>query len=121
MTERRFKAKKKPVNWKPRTRSSARKGLCCGAFSRRTGRECRNAPEWPSKRCRQHGSRAGSKSDYGRQVSSEMRKAEWRAWRASVGLPKSFRYSDSRGKGGRITSAQWLAEHGPCRPEGERP
>jgi len=60
----------------------------------------------------------GPTTPSGRKVISEMRKAEWRAWRASVGLPASFRYSDSRGKGGRITAAQWLAEHGPV--EGQR-
>jgi hypothetical protein len=45
--------------------------------------------------------------------------AAWARWREERGLPADWRYSDSRGKGGRITAAQWLAEHGPTKPEGE--
>jgi hypothetical protein len=118
--ERRFKPKKKPANWKRPQTSRARKGLCCGAFSRRTGRECRQAPEWPSPRCRQHGGRStGPKTEAGRKVISEMRKREWAEWRQQVGITDpDWRYGSTwLSRRRRETASDYLAKHGRWKPE----
>jgi hypothetical protein len=113
MSERRFKPKKKPANWKPRRHSRARKGICCGAFSRRTGRECRNPPMLGSLRCRMHGGlrNSGPRTDAGRKAVSAALKRDWAAWRETMGLPPDWRYVQSRRRGGRQTARQWLEQN----------
>lgn len=102
----------KPKDWR-----SPHGGSYCGAWAATRKRECRRWPVPGKARCPLHGGLSrGPTSPEGRKRISEMRKAEWRAWRVSVGLPESFRYSDSRGKGGRVTAADWIARNGPRKP-----
>jgi hypothetical protein len=69
--------------------------------------------------CRVHGGLStGPKTDDGKARISAAVTASWSRWRAERGLPADWRYSDSRSKSGRITSAQWLQAN---KPEGEAP
>jgi hypothetical protein len=118
---RRFKGKKKPPGWKGQKRSRARKGICCGAFSRRTGRECRMLPVRPGGRCRLHGGlNTGPASPEGKRAVGDAQREGWKRWRAEMGLPEDWRYGStwlSRRK--RETAADWLAKHRPELFEGE--
>jgi hypothetical protein len=102
----------KPRDWRPRVIRGR-----CGAWSRSKHAACTAWPIRGQKRCRVHGGIKGELSDAGRKVISEASQREWREWRAERGLPETWRYSDSRRRGGRQTAAQWLAEHG---QEGEQ-
>jgi hypothetical protein len=74
----------------------------------------------PNGRCRHHGGKStGPRTVEGRAKVGEASKREWAAWRAARNLPPEWRWIDSRRKGGRLTAAEWLAEHGPVKPEGE--
>jgi hypothetical protein len=65
------------------------------------------------KRCIMHGGFgiSGPKTDEGKARISQVVAASWARWRAERGLPADWRYSDSRGKGGRETAADWLRKH----------
>jgi hypothetical protein len=65
-----------------------------------------------------HGAGGGAKTPEAKARISAAVTASWARWRAERGLPESWRYSDSRGKSGRITSAQWLQAN---KPDGEAP
>lgn len=108
----------KPLGWSDT--QFRREGSYCGAWAATRKRACRRWPVPGKTRCPLHGGLSrGPATPSGRKAISEMRKAEWAAWRASMGLDPEWRYVQSRRRGGRQTAAQWLAEHGPA-PEGEK-
>jgi len=122
MSERTFKSKKKPANWKPRTRSPFRRGICCGAWSRRAGRGCLNPPERGSLRCRQHGSRnTGPASLQGKARVAEAQRTLWRTFRAQYGLPPYWYSAANRVHSGKrarlpLRAREYLERFGPYDP-----
>jgi hypothetical protein len=73
-----------------------------------------------------HGVGGGPKTEPGRKVISEMRKAEWREVRRLLGLPPDWRSTANKvckQKRARLalTAAAYVERHGRWQPEGERP
>jgi hypothetical protein len=71
--------------------------------------------------CRVHGGLStGPKTPEGRARVGAAQAAFWARWRKERGLPETWRYDDSRRKGGRQTAADYVAECAPRKPEEER-
>jgi hypothetical protein len=73
-----------------------------------------------AKRCRFHGGLStGPRTPEGKARRSVHVKGEWARWREERGLPPWWRFDGSRRKGARQTAADYIAQHGPWKPEAE--